>query len=1188
MYLKEIVINGFKSFPEKTVIKINSEFTAVVGPNGSGKSNISDAFKWVMGEQSAKTLRGTKMEDVIFAGTEKRKALGYAQVDLLFDNSDKRLPIEYQEVCVTRRLFRTGESEYLLNKTSKRLKEIREIFMNTGIGIDGYSIISQGRVEDIVGTKSEVRRKVIEEAAGIVKFKIRKEESVRKLSKTEENIERVNDIILEIEKHIIPLKMQKESAEKYIELKNKLKSSELNLLTREYDIQNKFVDNMKEQSLIKTEELKERKKKLENKRNSYEKLISDNRFIDTEISNDECEYSKYNKTYLENENILELQNEKSALFKAENEKIELTLKDSDEKICGWSQKITECKNDVDELISEIDSNMEVLSKTEKELEIFIEERNSVQNIIEMKKNDVFEMYNMQTETKSKINIVDSLISTLEERYKSLEIEYLSADDSEKRILENICESKDLHEININKKSKLTKEIQAGYDETKELKLRKINSDKELTRIKNRLNEIESKRSIMIKMQESYNGYYKSVQKFMIECNNNNSFNKSIIGVVAELVETNKSYEMALQVALGSSIQNILIESEKDAPEIIAYLKKRNIGRITFLPLDTIKRRKLNQHELNILKSKGCIGVFSELVKYKSKYKNIIEHLLGRVILADTIENGIKIAKSINYSAKIVTVLGETVNAGGSITGGTIKHSINLIGRKREINEMEVFLSQAIKKKNFENSNNKNILEKIIHLNQRVEGLRVSLNEIDADIKNNILESKYLKEELERIQSGKYKLSEDFEFLKIERERYFSEKTERLSELDIYSDKIHLLERELEESNKSVTDSTEILEINRSSITEYKIKNSELRNKRENTFKEVSNFENRIIAEREITDKSKELIKINKSKIIELCTDASVIKNDNKLLVGKTKALDIKLSEMKSQKKKNQESQYEIQKSINDDTKLIGELGNENNLIKSKVEIAENKISAISSRMWDDYEKSYAMCCDYMDESFSMTALKETVRISKRDIKNLGDINISSIEEYNTVSKRYEFLVRQKDDLDKAKEKLNRVIVELTYKMKKQFREEYSKIREQFKLVFSSLFNGGKADIVMSDENDMLNSDIEIYAQPPGKKLNKISLMSGGEKAMTAIALLFAILKINPTPFCILDEIEAALDDANVYRFAAYLKDFSKETQFLVITHRKGTMEFVDTLYGTTMEEQGVTKLVSMKLSNYNM
>jgi chromosome segregation protein len=1188
MYLKEIIINGFKSFPEKTVIKINSEFTAVVGPNGSGKSNISDAFKWVMGEQSAKTLRGSKMEDVIFAGTERRKPLGYAEVNLVFDNSDKRLPIYYQEVCITRRLFRTGESDYLLNKTSTRLKEIRELFMDTGIGIDGYSIIGQGRVEDIVGAKSETRRKVIEEAAGIVKFKTRKDESIRKLSKTEENIERVNDIILEIEQRIEPLRKQKESAEKYLELKNTLKSGELNLLSRDYDIQNEFFENIKEQLKSKIEELKKKEEKLESSRHKFEKLISENKSLDEEISNDELEYSGFNKRYLENESTLMLHKEKRLLFESENEKIKNTLKNSTERIHEWSEEIDRCKNEVVKVKSEIDINRKILLEKEGELESYIEKSNSIQKAIEMKKNDIFTMYNIQTETKSKINIADSLILNLENRYESLETEYSTAEESEKRIFENITESNEFHEINMAKKKKLAEEVQKTVSETKDLKFKKNESDKELVRIKNSLNEIESKKKIMSRMQESYDGYYKSVQRFMIDCKNNNVFNRIIIGVVAELVEADKSYETALQVALGSSVQNILIESERNASEIISYLKKRNMGRITFLPIDTIKPRKLNTRELNELKSKGCIGVFSDLVNYENKYKNIIEYLLGRVILTDNIENGIKIAKSINYSAKIVTISGEIVNAGGSITGGTIKNRINLVGRKREINELEDLASQAFKEGKDESDRNNNISDKILELDSRNENSRISLNKVDADIKNSILETKYLKEELERIQTGKIKLEEDFEFLKIERKNYLLEKDKRIHEMDVYKDKIQYIEKELEESNSSYKNSVEGLESRRIGITDYKIKISELMNSKENVLIKAENFENRIIAEKSTANNSKDLFEKNNDQLRNLDSDAFTTGESNKILAHKVKSLDMKLSETRELKKKNQELQYGIQKSINEDTKLIGELGIENNSIKAKVENTENKIAFISNQMWEDYEMSYAMCCEYKDESISMTKLKEKVRKSKKAIKSLGDINIGSIEEYNTVSERYEFLVKQRDDLDKAKEKLNRVINELTYKMKKQFGEEFGKIREQFKLVFVSLFNGGKADIVMSDESDLLNSNIEIYAQPPGKKLNKISLMSGGEKAMTAIALLFSILRINPTPFCILDEIEAALDDANVYRFAAYLKDFSKDTQFLVITHRKGTMEFVDTLYGTTMEEQGVTKLVSMKLSNYNI
>ncbi len=1188
MHLKEIVINGFKSFPEKTVVKINSELTAVVGPNGSGKSNISDAFKWVMGEQSPKTLRGSKMEDVIFAGTETRKPLGYAEVDLIFDNSSNRLALPYTEVSVKRRLYRSGESEYLLNNKGVRLKEIKELFMDTGIGIDGYSIIGQGRVEDIISVKSEIRRKVIEEAAGIVKYKTRKDEAIKKLEKTKENIDRLEDIIQEIAYRIGPLKKQKECAQLYLNYKSDLKNRELNLFSREYEKSKVFLDSLQNQLEMKQRELENEKKVLKKNNAGFEELIEALKGAEVEKKNLEEKLNNIQSDFFDNKSQLNVFDEKIIFYGKEQERINENIRISENLIGELNSECDKFKVEASRIQQSIDRATLELEKYNKELNAFLESSSHNLIRIDEEKNEIYVGYNQQTELKSRLNTLDALLENVEQRKFDLA--------QEKREIDEISEKTSIQINQMAKQRTASTEalesnkvcLEKMRDKFRQVEILMSNADQESKKIEYKINQSSSRKDFVMRLQDEYGGYFKSVQDLMVASKRVESLKKSVVGVVAELIETDSDYEKSLKVALGSALQFVVIKNEKQAGKVIEFLKSKNIGRVTLLPLDTIKARGLTIKEKKALNVKGCLGTLNTYLKYDHSYSNIIDFLLGRVILADNIHNALSISKVINYSAKIVTLEGEVINTGGAITGGTIRKSgNNLLNRNKEIREIEAELNQYNKELSSCQLEKKQHRDSRDKCTKEIEIIKTKCSQIEKTTVELTSTIKHKEEEIAQIKKNQLKLKENIDYLNTENRRYKSEKEAIEEDLKHLHIKIKRQEQDLDDKNSHYKNIQEEIETLKQKVSDKRIEISERANR-------ILTVKNEIASkERAIHEQNMRIDENNKQKE-DLSETIASIETEIQRLNIENERLTLKMTEHKTElnhfnhiQAEKQEKIYDYQKQINNSNRMIGELDTEINRIILKIESAESKLLSLTEGIWEEYETNYAMSLDFRDDSISLNKLNNDVKEIKRKIKVLGDINLNAIEEYRQVNERFMFLTNQSNDLNEAKAKLEGIIKDLTVKMKKQFEEEYQKIRHHFKNVFLNLFNGGKADIVLTDEQDALNSDIEIYAQPPGKALNKISLLSGGEKALTAIALLFAILKTNPTPFCILDEIEAALDDANVHRFARYLKDFSKETQFLVITHRKGTMEYVDTLYGATMEELGVTKLIAIQLSDYS-
>lgn len=1184
MYLKKIYVNGFKSFAEKTEIDVEKGITAVVGPNGSGKSNISDAIKWVLGEQSAKTLRGGKMDDIIFAGTEKRLPLGYAEVRLTFDNEDGTIPIEYKEVSISRKLYKTGESEYSINKQQCRLKDIRELFMDTGIGREGYSFIGQGRVEDILSPNSDVRRQVFEEASGIVKYKSRKEESEKKLEKTKNNLERAEDIIYELKERIEPLREQSARALKFIEIQDNLKKYELNYLVHEYEKRSSQLNALKNQRDRSLEE----KLKLQKRRDYYTEIIESQKEKINELQNkvNESEELRESKNkILENYNSLSQVHREKKLLYAQN------IENVEGEIGLLEKRNRELKENIDKLTQEKASSVEDLKReTEKldglnsDIKDYKKEIDEIVLLIDLQKNELFEFHKDINKNNSGKNTISSLIINNNDRIKHLNQEVSSGKEERKNRSEEVNRLQEEQILTRDILAQKKAELKNIWEELSCAEKDKEDTNKHIAGLSEDFSSSRSKMNILSNMEAYYEGYYKSIKTVM---NNKDKepVLKTILGTVADIIWTEKKYEKAVEIALGSAIQNIIVNTESEAEEIIEYLKNNKIGRVTFLPINMLAQRSLNSSEREVLKEKCVIHTADNLVHTNPQYEAVIKNLLGRIIIVDNLNNGFIISRKLGNTVKIVTLQGDVINAGGSVTGGHIGANLALLGRKREIDELKTHidrLSKELKEKN-------NSLDL---LNIKIKGYKDSAEEIKSMIneKNNSYEMnnskiKMLSEQNEKTSSALDKYIEEIDFIQKEKQKYEND-------LKALNDETEKLKSRIAEKEKSIETAIVQNDSKKLRYDEYNTVILSQRDKVAQINQNIKLLEEKLNSINTEIERNNEQKKYKEEGLSAIYSDIDAARDTiaeytekAETLREEINALNESYAKEKDRLKTYRDEIYDYQNKINESNKEITDILDDEMAMNVKIERESSKIEDISAKLWEDYEINYAMALKYKDDSISQTKLYSEVNSCKKAIKELGNINLDSIEEYKEVKERYDFLTKQQKDLTDAIDQLSEVIKELEIQMKDKFVEEFSNIREKFSQVFKKLFNGGSGDIYLENEEDALNSNIEITVQPPGKKLSKISLLSGGEKALTAIALLFSILKTKPTPFCVLDEIETSLDELNIFRFSQYLKEFSKETQFIVITHRKGTMEYADTLYGATMEEKGVTKLVSLRLSD---
>ena len=1179
MYLKSIEVQGFKSFANKIVFDFHNGITGIVGPNGSGKSNVADAVRWVLGEQSAKQLRGSKMEDVIFAGTENRKPVGFAFVSITLDNSDHALPVEYDEVTVSRRVYRSGESEYLINGNSCRLKDVTEMFYDTGIGKEGYSIIGQGQIDKILSGKPEERRELFDEAAGIVKFKRRKATAIKKLENERANLVRVNDILSELEKQVGPLQIQSEKAKEYLDYKADLKKYDVNAFLLESDRISRDLEELAGKISIADNDLSSSRAEYESTKAEYEeaeeqlsRVNADIENVTSLLSNTELESQRLNG---EINVITEQINRFSDNERHYNERLETINKDrlsKETNVAEFNRNLEALSTSVNEFNTSLNEKQEAVSNIEQEIE-------GISAQIEGRQNDIYDRLN----EKSSINAENQKFATMLEQLSIRKAELNSrlikdkSDEAEQNIKIHAI-SERLAEAEENARE-IAERIAANNDSVAALKAENAELNSQNDKIVQNYHREKSRLESLINITERYDGYGNSIRKIM-ELKDSNP---GILGVIADIVKVERKYETAIETALGGTIQNIVTDKESTAKELIGYLKQNKLGRATFLPLSAISGRNTLEKE-PCINEPGVVGIASNLVRVSFEYENLARYLLGRILVVDSIDNAMVIARKYKYSLRIVTLEGEQLNPGGSMTGGAFKNSSNLLGRRREIEELKNKVSELSK-------SSTELKARISDNRSRISALREL---IDNDNKANREASLAVNTEQINLRQANIKLDE----IKAVYEKDFAESAD-----------IDRQTREIDENKNQVSGSLSAIEIeNESTRKEIDNLNRQLDNKKLELAKANDEVENLKIRFSSVEQKSAFITE----NIERISAEIAGLDNEEADIRQKLSALSEEVGDKNAQIEKLRNNIHLAKNQIEDCNNRIEALRRDRDAINSshrtffekrekineqiillekesmrlhnQQDKLEEENDSIVDYMWNEYELTYSYAAELRsNELTNITDIKKQINILKTNIKKLGVVNVNAIEEYKEVSERYNFLKTQHDDMIKAEESLIQVIDELDSGMRVQFKEKFDEIKVEFDKVFRELFGGGRGTIELVEGEDILEAGILIISQPPGKKLQNMMQLSGGEKALTAIALLFAIQNLKPSPFCLLDEIEAALDDSNVGRFANYLHKLTKHTQFIVITHRRGTMAAADRLYGITMQEKGVSALVSVDL-----
>ena len=1179
MYLKNIEVQGFKSFAQKINFEFHNGITGIVGPNGSGKSNVGDAVRWVLGEQSAKQLRGGNMQDVIFSGTELRKPLSFASVAITLDNSDHKLPVDFEEVTVTRRLYRSGESEYRINGSSCRLKDINEMFYDTGIGKEGYSIIGQGQIDKILSGKPEERRELFDEAAGIVKFKRRKNTTLKKLEEEQQNLVRVTDILSELTKQLEPLERQSETAKIYLAKRENLKELDINMFLLEYEHTGNLIRELEEKTRIAENQLKEAQDAHSRTKDEYERLekILEELNERMEALREESRDRAIRKQQLSGEiNVLHEQILAGEQNDSHYRSRLLAVQEDTEKKSADQEALEEQKADLQANLREIDRKLADEQKKMDNIQSSIEECTQA---VEDGKNEIIEILNSRANTKGKAQRFDAMKEQLDIRkagisqrilsLKTQEEEQQSAIDQAQKEYDTI--TKAIQETR-EEGSRLTKEIHAIQEP---LKQQNTQLEKEQTSYQREASRLESLRNIT----ERYDGYGNSIRRVMEQKNHV----PGIRGVVADIIHVEKNYEIAIETALGGSIQNIVTDNEQTAKQMIEFLKKNRYGRATFLPLNSISSRgEFNQR--GALNEPGAIGLASGLVTAEKEYDGLIGYLLGRVLVVDHIDDAIAIARKYRHSIRMVTLEGEPLSPGGSMTGGAFKNNSNLLGRRREIEELEKKVKELaagyheIRQSMEDNRSRRNEMrDTVAALQQKFQEQSIQQNTARLNIEQ-------LEKKAEEIRGG---------YTRIEREQ----EEIRLQARDMQADNIKITQ-ELEASKRDEEELETFIETRQKELEDWKKDEAETSEKLERIRLDASasqqkeNFikENlrRLKEEIEVLSKEREEILDSLEKgsqeTAEKRKTIDKVRKEIEGFAAKEEAAAKQLEKWQQEKEERTKSHKEFFEKRDELSGQISLLDKECFRLKTQAEKIEENREARISYMWEEYEITPNNALQYRKEEMNdRHVMKQQIHKLKDEIRALGSVNVNAIEDYKELLERHTFLSGQYNDLLEAEKTLEQIIQELDEGMRKQFSEKFGEIQKEFDKAFKELFGGGRGTLELAEDEDILEAGIRIISQPPGKKLQNMMQLSGGEKALTAIALLFAIQNLKPSPFCLLDEIEAALDDSNVGRFAGYLQKLTKNTQFIIITHRRGTMNAADRLYGITMQEKGVSTLVSVDL-----
>lgn len=1179
MYLKSIEVQGFKSFAHKIKFDFHNGITGIVGPNGSGKSNVADAVRWVLGEQRVKQLRGGSMQDVIFSGTENRKPLSYASVAITLDNSDHQLPIDYEEVTVARRLYRSGESEYLINGSMCRLKDVNELFYDTGIGKEGYSIIGQGQIDRILSGKPEERRELFDEAAGIVKFKRRKNLSVKKLEEEQQNLLRVNDILAELEKQITPLEKQAETAREYLRKKEELKTYDINMFLLETARIREQIQGIEGKLAATRQELAEAGSAYADMKQEYEAVEEQVDGIEAAIEKAKSQLNETTMLKQQLENQIALLREQIHSAHMNDEHYDQRAKTIETELLDREGQLAGRQKEQEEIKGELEKKQALENQAREEL-ITVQTRIATLSAsIDKNKSDIMELLNNRASTKAKIQKYDTMLEQIQVRREQLSRR--AAEAEEEAASQEKQQNGYLEEL-----ERISGEIRTLAAESREYeeKIEAIQKDLAGRTEKFRIGQTayhreQSRLESLKNITERYDGYGNSIRKVM----DHKGQEPGLLGVVADLIKVEKDYEIAVETALGGNIQNIVTSDEETAKRMIRFLKQNRFGRATFLPLTSMKARGGIQRP-EALKEKGVIGVADTLVKSDPAYRELVGYLLGRTLVVDNIDTGTAIARKYQQSLRIVTLEGELINPGGSMTGGAFKNSSNLLSRRREIEEFEKTVRQLKKEMDeFEAESDRlrqvraGYYEKVEEIKEQlqkayvvqntakmnadqagarvkasrdlVEDIQKEAQDLDRQITDIVDNQESINVELDTSQELEVQLTAKIE----EEQAVLDQEHEVETEKQKVAEEMHLVCAGLEQKYDFVLENVTRIQ---DEMEKFQEELKELEENKGGTSREIQEKEEKIQDLRQTIENSGELFQ-------EIQAEIEKYKNQREELTRKHRSFLQKREELSGH---------------------MAELDKEVFRLENQKESYEEASQKQYDYMWEEYELTYNRALELRDGNLTdLAKMKRRIQELKNEIRGLGNVNVNAIEDYKNLYDRYDFLKKQHDDLVEAEATLVQIIEELDAAMRKQFQEQFARISQEFDQVFKELFGGGKGTLELMEDEDILEAGIRIIAQPPGKKLQNMMQLSGGEKALTAIALLFAIQNLKPSPFCLLDEIEAALDDNNVVRFAKYLHKLTKNTQFIVITHRRGTMTAADRLYGITMQEKGVSTLVSVSL-----
>lgn len=1178
MRLKSLEIQGFKTFPDKTKLSFEQGITSVVGPNGSGKSNISDAIRWVLGEQSPKSLRCSKMEDVVFNGTDKRKRLGYAEVTLNIDNKDRVLDFNGDEIAVTRRYYRSGESEYLINKAAVRLKDINELFMDTGLGRDGYSMIGQGKIDSIVSSKGEDRREIFEEAAGISRYRYRKIDAERKLKNTEDNLLRLRDIVTELEERVEPLHKQSDKAKKFLEYSDEKRGLEIALWLLTLDNSQSELKTQDEKISIARSQYEEAEKSLQDIQEETEEIYKINGELAAQIEEIRNEITEIDNKFAENRSLVSVA-ENDILHNNENiERLNNEILQADRSVEDLEKTIADKKLEIAQLDADIISKQKKYSEVSEQINII--------NMDSSKSGDVLQELTAElsvlTSKSADARVIDmtseSTIAELNTRIEALN----AANEENDSQISDMTAMLAKYEENVNS---LKEDINSRTNSLDGIQLKlasRVKKRDELKQESDRLSldvkEHIRKISFLENLERNLEGFSKSV-KSVVNASSNGKL-KGICGPVSRVISVPSEYGVAIETALGAAMQNIVTDTDDDAKQAIRYLKSIDGGRATFLPLNTIKARDFKESGLE--SCYGFVGVAAELCSCIPKYRCILSSLLGRIVIADDLNCATAIAKKYSYRFKIVTLDGQVVNSGGSLTGGSLNRNTGLLSRASEIEELK-------KQTNKLQQRAKNAEDEKLKISQECASLEAEILGIRADISNN-------QQELARLLAEKRACENELNNSKLMFENSAREIDDCSKRISSLSDSRNQAREQLAELNVKIAQAEEKVNAvtgNRAELTE----------KREELSMLLQNIRLEIVSSQKDVDiLNSEIVFAqnsgfdNEERKAELTAQIEIIEsriNESNLKIEKYNSdieeLTVKQTELNSEINKitQQRSEYEkrtveIRSFERDKTHERETSGQELARLEERKISIQKRYDEIISKLWEEYEltkrEAEKIAIEIEDSSKAQYRLNEL----KKKIKSLGNVNVSAIEEYKEVSERYEFMSAQVNDVEKSKREIEKLINDLTKQMKEVFVESFDQINKNFTYTFKELFGGGTASLSLADPENILTSGIDILVHPPGKIVVHLDALSGGEKALVAIALYFAIMKVRPAPFCVMDEIEAALDDVNVYRFASYMRRLTDKTQFILITHRRGTMEEADVLYGVTMQDEGISKLLELR------